>query len=394
MGLGVTVDVAIGVCAIIILFSVAASAINEFVADTIFRLRGRALAGAIKKLLERDLARDNELAKAQEKFADRGATPPAAVAVPVGEEREPETGNSLLEAFFKDPDIRVLMTGSRRPSAIEGRRYALTVLKLMEDREGLRTVFQERLDAARREAQGAVHAAAAQIGVEKEGNAIAEKIGAGADVLAKFANESVQTIDIAVKRLEGEFNEVMDRVSGWYLRRTKFNLFCIGLFLAVGSNVDVLSYADRMITTEDLSAKVSTVAKFVESEELKLQIDKADFRPGDDASAEGTALYDPEKLGKLDQDIAYAVAQLGDLDVKVGWDCRKNQGEGADLPWFTGHCDEGESLPKPTPSQIIGWILIGFGVTFGAQMWFDLVKRLIGLRTSGITGGVATRPGG
>ncbi len=366
MDFGILVDVAIGVCAVLILFSIAASAVNEFIADTLMQLRGKSLVQALETLLERELEKSGGKATAAE----------------------------LVEKFYADPDIRVLMNGKRRPSAIEARRYALTMLKLLAERGPLAGALTQRIEAARKEAVHSVQTTFRALGREEEGSMIAAKLGVGAEILKRIPTESVKTLDAMVTRLEAEFDEVMDRASGWYLRRTKLNLLAIGFVLAVGSNIDILSYADRMITADDVTGKIDTIARLVGSKELEDRVKASDVVGGQPAAVAMGPLVSEEKLAMLNSDLDYAVAQLAVLDVKIGWDCRADApGRFNDLvvPFY---CEAGQSLPVPSPSQIFGWVLIAFGVTFGAQMWFDLVRRLVRLRTAGITGGVASRPDG
>ena len=388
MELGILVDVAIGVLAVLVLFSIATSAVHEFIADKLLNLRGKSLEQAIEKLLAREVTRSNMTEDD----------------LPSGE---------VLRDFYADPDIRVLMNGERLPSAIEGRRYALTVLKILSGRHHLKAALDERIEAARVDAEATVRDVTDDIGLDAAGDAIAEKLGKGAAAVNQLANESVETVDAVLKRLEGEFDELMDRASGWYLRQAKVNLFVIGLILAVGSNIDILRYADRMVTSGDVSSRIETVKALIGSEELERRVefyeareaaraaalagDKADDPVATEASSgsEGDApqtAVDPEKLEGLGEEIGFIVGQLDALDVKIGWDCRQKGQGGLDLPFSGGYCEEGQALPMPSPSQVIGWVLIAFGVTFGAQVWFDLVKRLVRLRTSGLTGGLATRP--
>jgi hypothetical protein len=40
-------------------------------------------------------------------------------------------------------------------------------------------------------------------------------------------------------------------------------------------------------------------------------------------------------------------------------------------------------LEWPSLSKLGCWLLIAFGVTLGAQFWFDLFKKLVDLRSAG-----------
>lgn len=376
MDFGVLVDVALGILAVVILFSLGASAINEFVADNIMRLRGRTLARGIEQLL-----------------AKRTGLEGAAL-------------GELVEDFYRDASIRALMEGGRRPSAIEPWRYALTALKLLNERDAAKAEARDRFAAARRELASVVRETARNLGAPEGGAEINRRLDVALDRAAAAGATAAQELDVMLATLEAEFNEAMDRVSGWYLRRTKINLFVIGLLLAVGANVDLLRYADRMMTQDALNERVETVQSLFGDTQFQQAF--AGY-VGSNAAAEAseteeTVASDDDAedlfgLGRLNDQIGMIVGSLDDLDVQIGWECTRLGSDEPTLPLVRRFCDTpGTGLPAPSASQIIGWFLIAFAVTLGAQFWFDLFKRLAHLRTAGITGSVAvaqaSRPSG
>ena len=66
-------------------------------------------------------------------------------------------------------------------------------------------------------------------------------------------------MDALKKNLEAYFNSAMDRVSGWYKRRTQWILFWIGLVMASTLNIDAIYVADRL--TQDKSLRQAVVAQ-------------------------------------------------------------------------------------------------------------------------------------
>ena len=78
---------------------------------------------------------------------------------------------------------------------------------------------------------------------------------------AKLHNEQVRravlsaidyadgNIDKVKANIETWFNGTMDRVSGWYKRRTQMILFAIGVIAALILNVDAITIAQRLTTT-------------------------------------------------------------------------------------------------------------------------------------------------
>src|SRR5256885_1576495 len=56
------------------------------------------------------------------------------------------------------------------------------------------------------------------------------------------------SIDKAVKNIEDWYNSSMDRVSGWFKRRTQYILLCFGVACAVVYNVDTIAIVRRLAT--------------------------------------------------------------------------------------------------------------------------------------------------
>lgn len=70
-------------------------------------------------------------------------------------------------------------------------------------------------------------------------------------VLIMHLNNSKNDIELFEKKLETWFDDSMNRVSGWYKRRTQVILFVIGICIAVTFNVDVIEIAGKLSTDKD-----------------------------------------------------------------------------------------------------------------------------------------------
>lgn len=435
MDFGILVNVAIGVGAVLILFSIATSAVHEYISDNWLNLRGKTLAQVIGKILS-DNPGDDGAAPGESLFARLWAWLGRAFLVlrSVFGGRLPALyRGSVVEDFYAAGEIRVLMNGRRLPSAIEAERFARTAVAVLLEREERKTAFVARVNAASARLGEDVRDAARAAGFEDVGTWAAAELAKGAGAVGAAGDTALAAVDAVVADLEREYDEVMDRASGWYLRNTKLVLFLIGLALAVGSNVDMLRYADRLLTAGDIDGRVETITALVGSDgwdDLIRQHEKRQAEvaalSGDDkpvdapaeaavapVGAAGGPEVAPDKMEEivgseaLRREADLILGHLGTLEVKVGWDCMDVP---ADLgviwfsedycAWRTGlkAAERGTGpaaptaasarlgLATPTASQAIGWILIAFGVTFGARMWFDLVKSLINLRTAGLTG--------
>jgi hypothetical protein len=169
--------------------------------------------------------------------------------------------------------------------------------------------------------------------------------------LGTIENPAVQrALLIALDRAEGDlqkaqanleawYDSAMDRVSGWYKRSTQWFLIGIGLLLAVVLNINVLKIAGTLY--HDKAAR-------------ELIVESAKSAVAD-------------KNGKP---LVYADAktELDNLGIPIGW----SHGGTLILNDFRNHW----------PSDLGGWLLTAFAVSLGAPFWFDLLNKLIVVRST------------
>jgi hypothetical protein len=146
-------------------------------------------------------------------------------------------------------------------------------------------------------------------------------------------------LEQARQNVEAWYDSAMDRVSGWYKRSTQWIIFAIALVIAVGANIDTLAIADYLYRHEAVrSTIVETVKKTA-------------------GTAGSEATY-----GK-------AMDQLEDLHLPIGWTsttATSSTGPGA---W---------AYVRP----LIGWLITAFAATLGAPFWFDLLNKIMVIRST------------
>jgi hypothetical protein len=153
--------------------------------------------------------------------------------------------------------------------------------------------------------------------------------------------------------VEAWFNGTMDRVSGWYKRRTQLILFGIGLGVAVVLNVDAITIAERLGSDAALrSAVVASAEKTVR-----------EGAPRPDASAEvdGTR---------------QALERVG---LPIGWVA------GWPAPQFGRPCDPEKCSDfafSVALQMTLGWLLTAVAVMLGAPFWFDVLNKLMVIRST------------
>jgi hypothetical protein len=193
-------------------------------------------------------------------------------------------------------------------------------------------------------------------------------------------------------RLNSEtwFNESMDRLSGWYKRKSTLLAFLIGLVLAAILNVDSVVLAEHLWKEPTLrQALVANATKFTQDNETL-----------------------PESLGgKSPQDaVTFFNDQLAGISVPLGWNFEKIDLEpyeengvikyatcrlipiGKHVVWGIQEKDSPNTCQKisNTPSDTAGWFLKVLGIILsagaaaqGAPFWFDILKKLVNIRGAG-----------
>lgn len=150
------------------------------------------------------------------------------------------------------------------------------------------------------------------------------------------------------------FNTSMDRVSGWFARYARAVLLAIGLVLAFAANVDTLQIVRSLSMDPLLAERVAdSAAAYVDRRTDSLDVADED---------------------QLDQQIALInknreIAET--LGLPLGW----LEGEFARNFGRDAHADD-------FIKKIVGLLLTGFALSFGATFWFDLLSKLVDLRAS------------
>jgi hypothetical protein len=146
------------------------------------------------------------------------------------------------------------------------------------------------------------------------------------------------------KSVEDWYNSAMDRVSGWYKRRTQIIIFILGAILCVVVNADCIDYAKRL--SEDASLRQGVVA-----------------------FAQVAAKNDPSKDDKTkpEDKVRDVIKSLDGIGLPIGWDQLDRTPSG---------------YLKATPGHLFGWLLTAFAISLGAPFWFDTLNKLMVVRST------------
>ena len=174
-----------------------------------------------------------------------------------------------------------------------------------------------------------------------------------------------KTLEQAQRNLAIWFDEYMERVGGWYKRKTQVIVLVLGLALAALLNVDSLTIANTLIANPTLRESV-----------VKIATDYVQNPP--DTGATGITatvpVTDTQYLaGKVNQ-IANLQGRLASLNLPILW-----------VP-ADGNVVDLREVPSDTTGwfyKILGLLVTGLLVSLGAPFWFDLLNRFVNLRSAG-----------
>lgn len=169
------------------------------------------------------------------------------------------------------------------------------------------------------------------------------------------------------KGIEIWFNNSMDRVSGWYKRRTQLVNLGIAAVLVLFLNVDTVLLVRALSENDTLRETIVAEAEaYAGSAE-----DTAASNPpagGDAGSQEVSA----ERFRELRQ-------QIESLGLPIGW--RAAPAQNQDYRQFPGL---NLNLWRSTLGfHLLGWIISIFAVSLGAPFWFDILNKIISIRSTG-----------
>jgi hypothetical protein len=169
-------------------------------------------------------------------------------------------------------------------------------------------------------------------------------------------------LDRAQANLEAWYDSSMDRVSGWYKRATHWMILVIALVLAVVLNINTITIADYLFRHDSVR---STIV----------------------ASVEKTA-GDAET-----QKLSYADArqQLEAMHLPMGWNgasfeaslgAPRTRGERAAAAGIKNVAELPFAWWDDCFAILFGWLITAFAATLGAPFWFDVLNKVMVIRST------------
>ncbi len=302
-------------------------------------------------------------------------------------------GTGLAKDLYKHPLIAGLFRGKYNaengdkplfPSYIPARNFALALMDIVLPAEPAGKPDTDRAAAAavKSGTDGATTPPEVPNSLEKLRSAVAANQNDDVrKALLALVDAAGNDAAKARENIENWFNSSMDRVSGWYKRRTQAIILGLGLLVAVGLNADSiiisnsLSYDKALrdslaASAQEYAKNDASAASSVPSPASEETKNKCKNSKSQSAECKEVCLNDINSPRcKLETNLG----KIQNLGLPIGWD-RNNPKL---VPPLSSWEDIGGWLLK-----IFGWLITAVAISLGAPFWFDLLNKFMVVRST------------
>ncbi len=322
------IDVAIGMVFIYLLLSLLCTATNELI-ELVVKKRATDLERGIRELLQPDST-----------SGTKGL---------VQDIYNHPLVNSLYGGTYENSGIQSVLRYVKRtqlPSYIPARNFAMALIDVVVPDPSPDTAGNQ-LSTLRARLQGIEN-----VRVRK--------------ALTALVDSAAGDIARARTNIEEWYNSSMDRVSGWYKRRSHIIVLVLGLLVAIAVNADSVLMVRRLASDRALRDSLVASANVYAQEAVK---SNATTPPDPLPTTQCTQVCTDEsaqcKLRKTQ-------CEIGALGLPLGWASRSDPR----LNW------NANSLGGHLQDHLFGWLLTALAISLGAPFWFDILNKIIVIRST------------
>jgi hypothetical protein len=353
----IVLDTVIGLVFVFLLYSLLATILGELIANWL-GLRARMLRQAIERLLNDgyndDAAKEhlNPGIRSLIKWVDQIRRSLGSFFLYEFKEFD----NSFAGRFYKQPSIKYLAKGSRKnitlfrkgkPSYIRSENFSDTLVQLLRGKGNGETEMQK--------IEFCLKFNTLHIQPETLGH------------LTNLFTDSGNDPEKFRQKLNDWYNEMMERLGGWFKRKIQLILFLLGLIIAFAFNVDSIAITKKL--SKDKNAREQLVQMAIKASDSTSSISKA-IQQSRDTTIKDSLMKESYRMVKQATDDAGKVLGLG-------WDFPKS------ATFFGKVC----YMFKQSWSHklmLLGFIITALAISLGSNFWFDLLKKLVSIRGSGV----------
>jgi hypothetical protein len=291
-------------------------------------------------------------------------------------EAYPDEIMSLSDSFYSHPLIKSLARPGKHPSYVPSKTFALTMLDILAKGQATTGTAEQRI---------------AQIKATVT-NLPDSDVKKSLEALLMHGTESMEQVQA---KIEGWFNDSMDRVSGWYKGRVQVWTVVIASVITIFVNADTIQIAQKLMINPALRDKIVQDAKTAKASNTDQTVPTLTAQQKDDLSSLTGWTNEFRIFHHLDAcaDQSLRGEKLSEADCRAQSDeqAKANANPKFAAAWssdaFPGTRLVSEvALPwlwAVFPSHIVGWILTAIAASLGAPFWFDTLNKFMNVRAAG-----------
>lgn len=208
-----------------------------------------------------------------------------------------------------------------------------------------------------------------KLGIEMLHNSELKKLLLSFDANTPYRNAPAAYLTDLQVEIQKWYDGYMDRVTGWYKREVRTNLFVASLIVTLVLNLNFITVSKTIYADSKLREVLTQKAIQLAGQDNAIDSLKAKLTS------------EPSNLNDIDID-----ALLG-TSLPIGWKepipCDKMTGN---FSFEKAKCYVRHYITKEISiKNVMGWLLFTLGLTLGAPFWFDVLKKLVNMRNTGIT---------
>lgn len=275
------------------------------------------------------------------------------------------SGKTLTKEIYKHPLIKGLYRDDKRkPSYIPSQTFALVLMDIaLPDGFSRLNKMDEIREAIKK--------------TDKINDHVRKALLAMIEEAESNHNKELSNQQKILKGLEGWYNNSMERVTGWYKRKTQVIAFILAVFFTAMLNVDTITISKSLLNDSALRASLVAAARDIVN------------RPP--PSIQG--VYSPEKElsestnNNTDQQIPPSQSWEESYE-RLKEQLKEINQIGIPIGWYILFSEDIYSKMRKVwwwLTKFLGLFLTILATSMGAPFWFDLLKRITAIRSTGIS---------
>ena len=222
---------------------------------------------------------------------------------------------------------------------------------------------------------------ATQIGMIEIKNAINvlepnSRIRGVLDSLIKQTEQAGDTVEAFHQQVEGHFDNVVSRASGWVKRRSYYITLIASTVLVCSLNLDTINMINALAANPDATVKLVEIAQ-QQQLDVTAEIKVSTENNNNDALSIAKAKNEVAKATLAD-----ARNKLESTGIQLGW---KVFPLGFKNFPFSGRLPDGHVTFARIMRKTFGLLVSIFAISLGAPFWFDMLQKVMKVRTSGVS---------